>query len=149
MPYTKTVLKETASGPIEASFDGVMVRLEFNCNCLDAVEICRGMCCRQRVGFSVELERDELEKFQHRPHPTREGVFLVAATEDGLNCCYLVEPGLCSVHRDKPRMCRKWHCSPGGEPEDRDLERRDAGWMLYPIRKEEAELIQIQLKEQP
>jgi hypothetical protein len=145
MSYTKTVLKETPSGPIEISFDGVMTRVEFNCKCIDAVEMCRGMCCRMRTGFSVELEQDELEKFKHRPHPSKPGVTLLAATEDGMQCTYLKEPGLCSVHLDKPKMCRQWGCSPGTEWEDYTIPVRDAGWMLFPVRREEAAFIQIQM----
>jgi Fe-S-cluster containining protein len=62
-----------------------------------------------------------------------------------LDCIYL-EDGKCSVHQDKPKMCQQWHCSPRGEVNDSRIERRDAGWMLMPMRREEAQLIQKNLE---
>jgi Fe-S-cluster containining protein len=142
----RTLLKRVHSGRIELVWDGAFVRIEFNCSCLDALPFCKGMCCRQRVGYSVELEPDEVESFDTRPHPTRPGVRILRTKENRLDCVYLhSEKGTCLIHEEKPKMCRRWHCSPGGELDDEGIEVRDAGWLLMPMRKEEADLVQINL----
>lgn len=95
------------------------------------------MCCRKRSGYSVELDADELILYQHRNGT-------LATKPDGMTCVYQDEVvGLCTIHERRPKMCRQWHCSPKGEMGDTEIERRDAGWMLLPVRKEEAELVQL------
>jgi Fe-S-cluster containining protein len=141
----RTVLRELNSGAIELVWDGVFTRIEFNCSCLEALPFCNAMCCRQRPGYSIELEDHELSKFAHKSHPSYPDIQLVQTAGNGLDCIYL-EDGKCSVHTDKPEMCQKWHCSPRGEVSDSRIERRDAGWMLMPMRREEAQLIQKNLE---
>jgi len=146
MGIQRTILKQTPSGTLDLVWDGALLRLEFNTTCLDSLPYCKGMCCRMRVGFSVELEPDEVDNYQTRKHPTREGVYILAAKEGNTSCVYLNdETSLCTIHERKPRMCRAWGCSPGTERDDLGIERRDAGWVLLPFRKEEAELVQLQL----
>ena len=151
---TRTVLKKLKStvqrpnsgGTIDLVWDGAFVRLEFNSSCISALPFCKGMCCRQRSGYAVELEEDELDKFEHKEHPHRPGVQILQTKAGGLDCFYLdSKTSMCTVHRDKPKMCQAWHCSPGGEKDDEKITRRDAGWLLMPMRKEEAELVQLNL----
>lgn len=145
---TQTIMQRTPSGTIDLVWNGVSLRMEFNCKCLDALPFCKGMCCRRPMGFSVELEADELWKFPHREHPTQKGVFILAVDEKTRACVYLDdETSKCKIHDRKPKMCSRWGCSPGTEKEDAGIERRDAGWALYPYRKEEEEFVQIQLGE--
>ena len=132
-----TVLKQTESGLIQVVWNGVFASVQFNCACVDALSLCHGMCCTRRAGYSVELEDDELEKYQHK-----NGV--LAAKEDGMSCFYFDnEQGICSIHPNRPKMCRRWHCSPEGQKTDAEIERRDAGWMLLPVRKEEADFVSL------
>jgi len=142
---TMKVLAVVDSGRIDMVWNGAFSRVEFNCSCLDALPYCKGMCCRLRAGYSIELEEDEIALFENKEHPTRKGVRILKSKEDGLNCYYLTKEGLCSIHERKPRMCRRWHCSPGGERDDNTIERRDAGWLLMPLRREEVDLIDQQL----
>lgn len=145
----RTVIKETPTGLIELIWNGAVSRIEFNTACLDSLGLCRAMCCRVRATFSIELEEDELERFQHRQHPARPGIWLLASKENSTACLYLdEEKSICTVHELKPRMCQRWHCSSGGEKEDRKIERRDGGWMLTPMRREEVELVQIEARKQ-
>jgi hypothetical protein len=143
---TRITLEQLKSGPIELVWNGVFLRTEFNVDCLEALKFCKGMCCRMRSGYSVELEPEEVDKYVHREHPTRPGVQILAAKKNSESCFYLDdETSLCTIHAWRPRMCAAWHCSPGGNPGDGGIERRDAGWMWLPLRKEEAELVQIQM----
>ena len=147
MELQRTVIKELKSGSIDVTWDGHFVRTEFNCSCIEANSICHGMCCRSKAGFSVELEEDEYYFYQHKFHP-RTRVPLLATTADGTSCIYLdAEKGLCTIHDKRPKMCRQWHCSPQGEKKDKEIVCRDAGWMLLPMRKEEAELYELSQKE--
>jgi Fe-S-cluster containining protein len=147
MAIQRTTLKQAPSGTVDLVWDGALLRIEFNCKCIDAVAFCRGMCCRKRVGFSVELEPDEFWKYKNREHPIHKGVFILESKPDESACFYFdEETSCCTIHDRKPKMCRAWGCSPGTEKEDAGIERRDAGWMLLPMRKEEADLIQIQQK---
>ncbi len=142
----KRTLVTVPSGSIDLVWNGALGLLQFNASCVDVLPYCRGMCCRIRVGYSVELEPDEVDNYQTRKHPTRNGVFILAAKEGNTSCVYLDdETSLCTIHERKPRMCKKWGCSPGTEIDDKGIERRDAGWALLPFRKEEAELVQLQL----
>lgn len=134
-----TVLENSYSGPIQVFWNGVFSAVQFNCDCIDALHLCHGMCCTRRAGFSVVLEEDELNSFEHKNG-------ILAAKPDGMSCLYLTERGTCGIYERRPRMCRKWHCSPKGQPNDFEIERRDAGWMLLPVRSEEAELVQLSMK---
>lgn len=138
---TMTVLEQHKSGLIAIVWNGVFASLQFNCSCLDAMHLCHGMCCTRRAGYSVELEESEKGRYFSVPHPTRPDVEILASTIDGSRCVYQKEDGLCSIHLDRPKMCRQWHCSPGGEMTDKQIERRDAGWQLLPVRKEESDFV--------
>jgi Fe-S-cluster containining protein len=134
---TTTVLEQTQSGPIAIVWNGVFASVQFNTDCLDALHLCHGMCCRRRSGYSVVLEPDELPLYQHKA-----GV--LAAKKDGMTCWYQEEKsGKCSIYQNRPKMCRQWHCSPQGQMGDKEIERRDAGWMLLPVRKEEADFVSL------
>jgi Fe-S-cluster containining protein len=138
---TTTVLEQTAKGPIQIVWNGVFASVQFNTDCLDALHLCHGMCCRSRSGYSVELEPDEVDLYWHRQHPTSK-VPILQTKEDG-SCVYLTEEGRCGTYKTRPKMCRQWHCSPHGQMGDAEIERRDAGWMLLPVRKEEADFVSL------
>lgn len=142
MKERRVVLQEVKSGLIESVSDGILTRIEFNCDCLDALSVCHGLCCRMRSGYSVELEADELDRYHSRPHPSRLGVTILAAKKDSLSCIYLdEEKSICTIHERRPKMCQRWHCSPQGQMGDKAIEVRDAGWVLVPLRYQEVEAI--------
>ena len=145
----RETLRAVQSGLIQISFNGVLNRIEFNCNCMDALSICGAQCCRTRSGYSVELEPDEVDRFQSAPHPTRLGTQILKKSNDGLRCWYLDdERGLCTIYERRPLMCRQWHCSPHGQTKDDEIVVRDAGWTLVAVRKEEEAIITAQLQEE-
>lgn len=137
MREDKITLATLPSGTIDLLYNGYCQVLQFNTTCMDALPYCKGMCCRLRLGYSVELEKDEEGKYLSRPHPTQPLVQILQAKESDYSCVYLDEKSMCSINDTKPRMCKQWHCSPGGEPGDESITRRDAGWMLTPMRLEE------------
>lgn len=141
---TTTVLEQLKSGSIDVVWNGVFASVQFNCDCTDAVHLCHGMCCRRRSGYTVDLEISEYGRYRSDPHPTRPFVNILATKKDGMACFYLdEEKGSCTIYERRPKMCRQWHCSPGGSKNDVEIERRDAGWMLLPVRKEEADFVQL------
>lgn len=143
MNKTRTVIKETPSGPIELVWDQLM-RLEFNGSCMDMLSSCQAACCRYRAGWSVEIDKDEIDKYQCEPHPLKEGAWILASNKRTMECVYLdSETSLCTIHDRKPRGCQNWGCSPGTEKDDPRVERREVGWALTPLLKNEAELVQI------
>lgn len=134
-------LVELSSGKIELVWNGLWVLLQFNCSCIDALPYCHAMCCRS---FSIGVQADEAHKFKTKPHPITKQPTLL---RNDLNVCqHLQGDCKCEVHTDKPNMCRRWHCSPQGNPGDKEIIHRDAGWLINLVRAEEARLVQIELE---
>lgn len=144
----RTLLLETATGKIESVANELMTRIEFNCDCLDALTVCNSICCRMRSGYTVELEDYEVSQYESRPHPSKVDVHILKVTPDGTRCVYL-DPvkGTCTIHERRPRMCRRWHCSPAGKKDDAEIDVRDSGWVFIPLRKMEADLLARHLEE--
>ena len=146
MEVRREVLRAVKTGTIEVVSDVVLTRIEFNCDCLDALPLCNAICCRMKAGYSIELEADELDSYKARPAPGKPGTLILQTAEDGLSCVYLnKETSTCTIHGRAPKMCRRWHCSPQGKKDDGEIDVRDAGWVFIPLRKQEAALIHIQL----
>lgn len=130
MNEPKMTIKELPSGTVDIVFNGIFSVLQFNCNCSDALPMCKAMCCRMRTNYNVELKANELEKFDSQQILGKGDRSFLPAKPDA-SCLYLTDESLCEVHNDKPENCITWHCSPGGVG-DR-LIRRDAGWLLSPF----------------
>lgn len=96
----------------------------------------------------MELAEDEVGYF-FTPHPAKPEVRILATKDDGLECIYLTEEGRCGIYQRRPKMCRQWHCSPEGQMDDKEIERRDVGWLLTPMRKEESEFVEYRRKDGP
>lgn len=141
MQESRVTLLEVPSGKVEMVFNGAWTLLQFNVeDCREVLHLCHAQCCRS---FSIGLEEEEAHKFKTKPHPISKQPTLL---RNDLNVCnYLQEDCKCQVHTDKPAMCRRFHCSPGGALNDKTITRRDAGWLINLVRKEEAELVQLQL----
>lgn len=138
-----TTIAKVASGTVDLVWNGVFASVQFNADCTDVLHLCHGMCCTRRAGFVVELEENEKGgRYFSVPHPTRPGVEILRSKNDGSRCIYQ-DDAKCTIYQDRPKMCRQWHCSPEGQKLDTEIERRDAGWMLLPVRSEEAEFVQL------
>ena len=69
---------------------------------------CNG-CVRCCVGDAIRLlPDDDAHKYMTVPHPFIPGARMLDHKESGA-CIYLAETG-CSIHFDKPRMCREFDC---------------------------------------
>jgi len=119
-------LKIVDSGTIDIVENEDKQYLQFNCSCADALPFCKAMCCKGRPRFNVQLMDGESEKFKSILHPN--GSLKILDHNAG-SCCYLKD-NKCLVHDDKPEICGKWHCSPGGVGEGIKL--RDKGWVFTP-----------------
>ena len=119
-------LKVLPSGTIDIELrDDNLNVLQFNCGCTDAFPFCHAACCRNRGHYAAVLESDELKKYNYMWRFTTEGMKPVVASQDDGTCWYLTKDNKCSVHEDKPKICGRWHCSPGGKGEI-----KDQGWIL-------------------
>lgn len=136
------ILKEVESGKIELVEVGNELRLQFNCSCMDALPMCRAMCCRMQQQYSAIVTPEDMIRLWMTPRlrlgqDADTGAVavqnFVPVKEDKKNECLYLDELLCSVHGAKPAMCRKWHCSPGGVGEG--LEIRASGWRLVPTQR--------------
>lgn len=122
------ILKKVPSGIIEiVESDEGDPLLQFNCECIDALPWCKAACCRGRPQWNSGVYPDELEKFETLDIEVEDGIKLLKFIKN--RCWYLgKDDNLCGTHPDKPRICKEWHCSPGGKGEDIKL--RSNGWKL-------------------
>ncbi len=127
-------LVELPSGKIELVKVGPVMFLQFNAECAECLPYCNAMCCRMRMAYNVELSDEEAIKFKGLDAEKDGRKLKVLPVKDttSWDCSYLTEESKCSVHSDKPSHCRDWHCSPGGNPDDPTIKRRDMGWMIMP-----------------
>lgn len=127
------VVVETKSGPIELVKEGPVMFLQFNCNCDDALPYCQAMCCRMRMAYNVELHPEEVEKFKGNQQIVNNRELYVLPIKDATtwDCSYLSDCR-CTVHEDKPKRCRGWHCSPRGNINDETITKRDKGFAIMP-----------------
>lgn len=133
---SKITVTSTPNGFIDLLFlrGGILV-LQFNGPCKEMLPFCHAMCCRNRSVVNVELDAAEVPVFQTKQVVDTSGKVLnvLQGTKDD-SCVYLDDENLCTVHGQKPRMCRDWHCSPKGKDENGELVKiRDGGWFLSPM----------------
>lgn len=131
----KTGLVKLASGSIDLSVEAGLMMLQFNASCTDALPYCHGMCCKLQLLYSAELTDAEATDMGCRVLPDDR---LVMPTKvDNPNECNYLEGDLCGLHEvgQKPHGCKRWHCSPGGNPGDAEIEVRAKGWVLVPTQK--------------
>ena len=129
----RTILKTVPSGTIDLVFDDRQLIMQFNCDCMDALPMCKAACCRYRPYYNIALEPDEIEKFKSELHPEDPETHILQQVEG--HCVYLDgESSLCEVHETKPCICKKWYCSPQGGGDQ--IEVRDGGWVLLPLKVE-------------
>lgn len=133
----RKVLRKTPTGTIDIVWDGRFTLIQMNCSCLDALPTCKGMCCRWKSGYTVRLEDDETDYRSIEYQGQR-----ILAPDAQRQWCTYFDPmvSICTIHDRRPKMCRQWHCSPEGEKNDAQIQVRDAGWMLSPLRNFERNL---------
>lgn len=126
MESHRITLIELPSGKIElvANHEDEPI-IQFNCSCQDALPICRAMCCKGRPLYNILVpsDRKDLKTTQH-PYNSK----LTVLETNGNRCGYLTNENMCSIHNNKPEICRTWHCSPDGVGEN--LTHKCGGWNL-------------------
>lgn len=110
----RTVLKQVPSGEIavEAGSDGLYLR--FDCDCLDALSICKAQCCAL-VGTIVA-------EFEIEANPTLPveldnelKSWVMVRDSDGYCNCLNRETRTCNIYETRPTTCRAFHCTRGAE----------------------------------
>lgn len=85
--------------------------LQFDCNCLDALPICRSQCCSLKGTFLTESEAQSGEYDCFTDPET--GLPQLRRDADGA-CTYLDrETKLCSIYDRRPGVCQAFHCTRG------------------------------------
>lgn len=107
----KTTLMTVPSGEIrtEAGADGLY--LVFDCDCIDALPICKAQCCGMK-GTVVQF--DEIPELLgmtilndiHNRHEMKRDC-------DGLCCALDRDTRLCTIYEKRPFTCQDFHCSRG------------------------------------
>jgi hypothetical protein len=132
MTEDRQTLVEVQSGKVELVWNGKYSTLQFNAECKDVIHLCKAMCCRLRQGFTVLLEDDEVAKYKSRPFPRDPALRVLDRSVDGESCIYLdTGKSTCTIHGSHPRMCKSYHCSPGGK--GFGVKHRDGGWLWTPM----------------
>lgn len=106
-----TIIKEVPSGNIrvESGADGLY--LLFDCDCLDALPICKAQCCRLR-GIGVYPEEEEkLDPFLE--YDIGIGMPVMIRDADGACCKLDRSTCTCTIYSDRPVTCQKFHCTKG------------------------------------
>lgn len=105
------VIATVPSGEIrmEDGADGAW--LVFDCDCLDALPICRAQCCGL-IGTIVKP--DEQKEFSYEAYYDESvGAMVVKRDADGM-CHYLNrKTKTCTINEFKPQTCSDFHCSRG------------------------------------
>lgn len=85
--------------------------LQFDCDCLDALPICRSQCCSLRGTFLTETEAQSGQYDCFADPET--GLPQLRRDADGA-CTYLDrETKLCSIYERRPQVCQTFHCTRG------------------------------------
>jgi hypothetical protein len=126
------IIKELKSGTIDIVSNGMMLMLQFNCHCDDALPYCRAMCCKMRMKYNVALDKEEAKRLVHIDmYQDGKLVQILPWKDDDYSCIHL-EHDKCLIQDKKPHLCREEHCSPKGNLTDPTIKTRFNGWTLFP-----------------
>lgn len=108
----KTILKEVKSGTISAELGADGTYLRFDCDCLDALPICKAQCCAL-IGTIVTF--DEMNDLFEELCDFHEGMkaFLLKRDSDGFCTCLDRTTRRCTIYEDRPNTCQEYHCTRG------------------------------------
>lgn len=85
--------------------------LQFDCDCLDALPVCRSQCCSLKGTFLSEVEAQS-GQYDCFVDP-ESGLPQLRRDADGA-CTYLDrDTKLCSIYDNRPGVCRQFHCTRG------------------------------------
>ncbi|MFB2879647.1 YkgJ family cysteine cluster protein [Floridanema aerugineum] len=111
----KRVVKTVKSGEIRAEVGADGLHIVFDCDCLDANNICKSNCCSM-PGINVTAE-----EFHRISAINPKFIFFNELSEeyemqresDGYCAALNRETGLCSIYDSRPKVCQVFHCSRG------------------------------------
>ena len=102
----------------EVGADGVYIL--FDCECKDALPLCKAACCGM-PGTYVSVDEipilnevaDRLQKRIVIESLSKEHHFQMRRDADGFCSCLDRDKRLCQIYDDRPKVCRDFHCSQG------------------------------------
>jgi hypothetical protein len=101
----------TVTGQITSQSGADGAWLQFDCECLDALPICRSQCCSLKGTYLTESEAQSGQYDCHADPET--GLPQLRRDADGA-CTYLNrETKLCSIYDSRPETCKQFHCTRG------------------------------------
>ena len=95
----------------QSGADGAWI--QFDCECTDALPICRAQCCSLRGTFLTDEEAmsGEYDCFTD----PQSGIAQLRRDADGA-CTYLDRnTRQCSIYETRPNTCRQFHCTRGAD----------------------------------
>ncbi len=106
-----TILKTVPSGNIrvESGADGLYML--FDCDCLDAIDVCKAQCCRLRGIGVMQDEEEKLDQFIEWDGDL--GMPVMIRDSDGACCKLDRQTCTCTIYQDRPLTCHKFHCTRG------------------------------------
>lgn len=100
----------------EVGSDGTYI--VFDCECLDAIDLCKAACCSMPGTFVMDDEIPALNEVAERigmgiliQQPN--GKVAMKRDADGTCVCLDRDTRQCSIYDDRPKVCRHFHCSKG------------------------------------
>ena len=120
----RAVLKKVPSGEIALELGGDGVYLRFDCECLDALPYCKASCCSlpgidveeselvNEVSVTVDGKKKTI-KLDALVERTLDGDAEMHRASDGFCRCLNRESRTCGIYKDRPEVCREFHCTRG------------------------------------
>jgi len=115
----KTVIRKLDYGGeirTEAGSDGTY--LIFDCECSDALDICKAACCCMPGTTVLHSEIPALNEIAERLQKVitvqqPDGQYALKRDADGWCTLLDRETRLCTIYDERPQVCRQFHCSRG------------------------------------
>lgn len=112
IPWQK-IIATVPSGEIRLQQGSDGLWLQFDCECEDALPWCQAQCCALR-GIGVRTnERDKLNDFIEWDEGM-EGTVMIREADAFCTCLDRITR-TCTIYEDRPKTCRDFHCTRGGD----------------------------------
>ena len=107
----KLTLLTVPSGEIRVEDGSDGTYLLFDCDCLDALPICRAQCCALVGTVVLEEETEALQGLIEEDF--FRGEYVMKRDADGRCTCLNRETKTCEIYDKRPLTCQKYHCTKG------------------------------------
>ena len=105
-----TIIATVPSGQIRTEDGADGTWMLFDCDCLDALPICRAQCCALKGTFV--FEEDAIHESLLEWDGSSEE-FVMKRDADGRCHCLNRETKTCEIYESRPLVCKQFHCTRG------------------------------------